>query len=144
MRKSINTPATLYNYHKDPVTKEEGWYRTVLYGVHWENNKAVNVITSGLSTADGVTIFIWDDVKTDGKEYVSPKKYASLPSNMIEKYWTLEEGKDRMITGIVYDTTSPVIIDRFVSKYDDCMTVKSVDRRDFGSKRMHHWEVNGS
>lgn len=144
MRRKTNTEATIFNKYKNPVTKLVDWRRTILRNVHWEDSKAVNVITSGLSTADSVTVFIWDGVDAEGKEYIKPKAFASLPPDMAGRYWTITQGSDRMIKGVVYDDIPPLTIEALVAKYDDCITVKSVDRMDYGIRSMYHWEVSGS
>lgn len=137
-----NAQATLYNRYVDPATKKERWLRTALLPVRWEDNRARNVLRSGLANANGVDIIIWRTVASEGKVYVEPKQFATLPPEEVEKYWTLTPATDRMVRGIVPD--EPVQISELVTKYDSVITIKSVDTVDYGRPHMHKWEVSGS
>lgn len=140
-----NTAATLYNEYTNPDTKRKEWRRTELEAVHWENNKATNVIQSGLASADSTFIMIWFSVTTtDGRTYLPPKQYAALPADRVDSHWTLLPMHDRMIKGIVPGPAVAESLADLDKEYDDLITVKSVDTMDYGSPAMHHWEVSGS
>lgn len=141
-----NTTATLYCRYHNPETNADEWHRVVLDAVHWEENKAENVIVSGLSSADAVTVYVPIMVRADGgaKRYVEPKRYAALSPADAASCWTMTPGKDRMIKGIAPETVPPLSISEITARYDACITVKSVDTRDYGNKHMQHWEVSGS
>lgn len=49
-----NADCTLYLYNK----ATQGFTRHIINGVYWRENKAGNVLRSGLQTADSTTIFI--------------------------------------------------------------------------------------
>lgn len=135
--------ATLFNQHRDPVSGQTAWFRTILSGarsnggpaIHWEHNKASNVVASGLATADAVNIMIWFTVQAEGKRYLPPKQYAALSPAAAKQHWTLAE-QDRMAKGTVPD----VPIKEVVAAYD-AVTITSIDTMDYGSPAMHHWEV---
>ena len=52
-----NTVCTLYAYNK----ATGGFYRRVIPNVYWCENKAGNVLKSGLQTSNGTTIYFYDD-----------------------------------------------------------------------------------
>lgn len=55
-----NADCTLYLYNK----ATQGFTRHIINGVYWRENKAGNVLRSGLQTADSTTIYLYsDDVK---------------------------------------------------------------------------------
>lgn len=140
-----NTAATLYNEYVNPDTKRKEWRRTELDAVHWENNKATNVIASGLESADSTFLMIWFSVQaSDGRTYLPPKQYAALSAAEVDRHWTLWPMHDRMIKGIV---PGPAVVETLADMdkaYDDLITVKSVDTMDYGSPSMKHWEVSGA
>ena len=52
-----NADCTLYKYNK----LSGGYTRHFISGVYWRENKAGNVLKSGLQTADSTTVYIFDD-----------------------------------------------------------------------------------
>ena len=53
-----NADITIYNRYFDKATGLDKYQRTILYGVFWDERKAVNRLQSGLEDADKVTIII--------------------------------------------------------------------------------------
>lgn len=141
---------SLYNRYENHETGKVEWHRTLLSGtrsggkpaVHWEDNKAVNVITSGLASADAVTVMIWFSVEAEGKTYLPPSEYAALPPTGVDGYWTLTQGQDRLLKGKGPEIDADKTISA-VAQRDGCITITSVDTMDYGHPRMHHWEVSG-
>lgn len=142
--------ATVYNQYENHDTGKVEWRKTPLSGtrrggkpaVHWEANKAVNVIQSGLTSADAVTVMIWFSVEAAGKIYLPPAEYAVLSPAEVDLYWTLAQGKDRLLKGEgpeVPDASAMTAITR----RDDCITITSVDTMDYGAPHMRHWGVSG-
>lgn len=143
MAGKTNASATIYNYYKRPDSKIE--YRpTVLSAVHWENNKAVNVIASGLTTADAVNLMIWFDVDAQERKYLKPKEYARLSPDEAYGHWTITQGQDRIVKGTIENAAVLDNVKSIVDTYDDVITVKSADTVDYGPRSAHHWEVSGS
>jgi hypothetical protein len=142
---------TIYNHYRDPCTGAEGWLRTVISGrrdnglgaVLWEDSRAANIVDTGLANADRVNIFIWFCADAQGKQYISPKRFAALPPDQAAEYWTLQTGEDRVIKGVAEEEIPPYTINDVVKRYDDIVTVSSVDRLDYGSAHTRHWEVGG-
>lgn len=119
---------------------------TVLEGVLLIASKAANVRSTGLEGADAVNLHIPFGVKaTDGvtgakKRYVDP----------IEG-WKAEEDKSGIWTiaiGTVFIKGRAVepkaTREQLELKYDDVYQVTKVDKIDFGSPVMQHWEVGGN
>lgn len=130
-----NSDMTIYNKYFDTATRLDKYQRTVLYGVFWDDKKAVNRLQSGLQDADEVLIVIPFSVSSN-RQYIPPKEFLRLEDK--SGYYTLQEG-DRVVRGdIEFEITGKV------SELDDlyeAFTVTSVDTKDFGSLHMRHWEV---
>ena len=130
-----NADITIYNRYFDKETRLDKYQRTVLYGVFWDERKAVNRLQSGLEDADEVTIVIPFKVATD-KKYVPPKEFEKLEDKA--GYFTLQEG-DRVVKGAVDFEITGKASD--LDKEYEAFTITSVDTKDFGSPHMRHWEV---
>jgi hypothetical protein len=125
-----NAAVTLYNKYGG-----ENYQRTVIERVHWENRKAVNVIASGGNIqADAVLVLVPED---EGANYLKPKAWAASRNGK----WTLKPG-DVMVRGVVTDEISPTFtISKLKEKYDDVVTISSVDSMDM-ARRGSHWMVS--
>ena len=135
---------TVYSAIEDPVTFEVTNYITILRGVFMDAAKAANVRTSGLEGADSVNLFVPFSVRaTDGvslleKVYVDPKEFESATDK--SGLWTLRIG-DFFAKGEVVEDKDFQYIN---ANYDDVYRITKVDKKDFGSESMRHWEVGGS
>lgn len=58
----INADCTLYRYDEGTG----GFIRHFIKGVYWRENKAGNVLKSGLTTADSTTVYFYDDAVIPG------------------------------------------------------------------------------
>ncbi len=130
-----NADITIYNRYFDKATRLDKYQRTVLYGVFWDEVKAVNRVQSGLEDADKVTIIIPFAVTTD-KKYAPPKEFEKLEDKA--GYFTLQEG-DRVVKGAIDFEITGKVSD--LDKEYEAFTITSVDTKDFGSLHMRHWEV---
>ena len=132
-----NTAATLYNVYYNIATKANLYKRTVLPAVEWENRKASNVLrTGGNIAADIASIFI---PITPSVDYLAPKAWLALVDK--SGNFTLQEG-DILVKGEVADELSAAFLPTALkAKYDDVLTISSVDTFDFGSASLHHWKV---
>lgn len=135
---------TVYSTVEDPVTFEETRYITVLRGVFMDASKASNVRASGLEGADSVNLFIPFSVRaTDGvslldKTYVDPKEFEKAADK--SGLWTLRIG-DFFVKGEVVEDKDFQYINL---NYDDVYRITKVDKKDFGSARMQHFQVGGA
>lgn len=138
-----NADVTIYNKHFNSTTRADEYQRTYLYGVNWNSSKAVNVIKSGLVSADSAVIQIPVNVTADnGKAFASEKNWQAKTLQQISAFWTLQEG-DTIVKGIVDYAIPPGTIAGLEKAYDDVLTITSVDVIDQGSRMLHHYRVGG-
>lgn len=137
---------TLYNVgEEDLVTFEQPINATVLRCVLLDASKAVNVRTSGLEGADSVNLYIPFEVSaTDAltgaaRTYVDPKEYATAAD--VSGLWTLDTSNCFFAKGELMEIADFQTINR---KYDGVYNVTKVDKKDFGSAFLRHWEVGGA
>ena len=145
-------PHTVTLYQQETVPSGELFHETtinhitVLEGVLLIASKAANVRSTGLEGADAVNLHIPFGVKAvDGvtgaeKRYVDP----------IEG-WKAEEDKSGIWTiaiGTVFIRGRAIepkaTREQLELKYVDVYQVTKVDKIDFGSPCMQHWEVGGN
>lgn len=135
---------TVYSPVEDPVTFEVTQHITVLRGVFMDAAKAANVRASGLEGADSVNLFVPLSVgATDGvslldKRYVDPKEFETAQDK--SGLWTLRIG-DFFVKGEVVEENDFQYIN---ANYDDVYRITKVDKKDFGSESMLHFEVGGA
>jgi len=140
-----NCAATIYN--KFVISGSEHYQRTEISAVEWQNRKQANVIKSGLLAADSVTVYVSFTV---GDDYLKPKAWQAL--SVKTGKWTLAIG-DVIVKGIVTDEIHDAVVNPpsaaftmtdLKAKYDDVVTIKSVDTMDMGSLLMRHWQIGAS
>lgn len=123
-----NTDITIFNRYIE--NRDTKYKKAYILNVHWEDSKGVNVINSGLITADATKIYI---PFSSISNYVKPSEFKQTKTGI-----TLQ-AEDIVVKGIVEDEFTTV--KALEEKHDDVRVITSVDTRDFGSKRMQHWEV---
>ena len=115
------TSSDITVYHRSVINGAAVFTRSVVEHVHWENRKAANVIASGMIDADSSVVFI-------------PTFNRDVDIKV----------EDVVVLGIVPDIiTGNFNITQLRAKYPDVITVRSVDRFEFGSQRMWHLKVSG-
>lgn len=130
---------TVYSIVEDPVTFEETRYITILRGVLLDETKAANVRASGLEGADSVNLIIPFSVSVlGGKQYIDPKEFENATDK--SSLWTLRVG-DFFVKGVVVEDRDFQYLNL---NYDDVYRITKVDKKDFGSEGMRHWEVGGA
>lgn len=137
---------TVFNVgEENMVTFEQPINATVLRGVLLDASKAVNVRTSGLEGADSVNLYIPFDVDaTDAltglqRTYIDPKAYGEADD--VSGLWTLQAKDCFFVKGEVLELNDFQTINK---KYDDAYRVTKVDKKDFGTPDMQHFEVGGA
>lgn len=126
-----NTNITLYNRYLDKIERLDAYKRTIIKNVFWDEKKAVNRLQSGLIDADHILALIPFESLVMG-DYVAPKEFKGE-----EGTFTFQTG-DRIVKGeVTLDITKPTDLD----KQYDAFTITSVDKKDFGSKNMRHFEL---
>jgi len=144
-----NCDITLYNKYTDPSTRLEKYQRVVIYDVIWENRKAINRSKSGDIANDTAMIYI---PFIRGTNHLNPIAWQALTTKTGK--WTLQDG-DVVVKGVVTDeiadastdpishvVTPAVTITSLTKKYDDVVTISSIDTMDYGAIAMQHWEVS--
>lgn len=113
----VNANCTLYRYENG------GYQRYVIHNVYWRENKAGNVLKSGLVNADKTTIYFYTD--------------DAVPDSLT---------KDMLVKGVCefeFDNTSQKSVSdsmkQFMSQYE-YVTVMSVDNMMFGG--LPHIEIS--
>lgn len=93
---------TVYNYHRDPDTEKEAWFRSVVKGVQWSHNKT-EVTTSGNVQTEGKVENITVDFRRSygNKPYLPPTEFSKLTVGEAKAYWTLnaKAGQDMIVLG---------------------------------------------
>jgi hypothetical protein len=127
-----NCDITIFN--KYISARVEVWRRSIIRNVGWQATKAVSGTKAGYLASNVATVFIPFAGNTD--KYAPPKYWQYDLDG-----WTLQEG-DVIVRGEVpEDITSTFSITDLRAKYDDVVTITSVDSMDFGSLNVRHWEV---
>lgn len=116
-----NTDMTIYHRRVAPDTRLDTYVRYPVYGVLWEERQAVNVINSGLKDADKVTVY----VHIDNMSGVAVANGDVMVRGICDREITI----NYRIAQLQRDYPSAV--------------VTSVDKKDFGSVRMRHYEIGG-
>ena len=131
---------TIFNKKYDSAIRDYIYIRTYLIGVNIEKKKAVNVIKSGLENASSGTIYIpIEDLDSENKEYISPKRYNQLSAEEVKKYYTLQSG-DIVVNGIIdYTIDENNTITALKNNYDDVFEIIVVDNKLKGG--LPHWEI---
>jgi hypothetical protein len=139
---------TVYNYrsYKDGTIIKSRWDRTVIHGVQWKEAANRNVAADGTSQMDhSVSITIPANANTEGKTYVVPARYASLPPDDAAG-WTLDpvQGKDVIVHGLCekeIDGQYPIA--RLKKEYPSCDIKAVSDNRNRAIPDLRHWKVLG-
>lgn len=112
--------ATLYRFAGD-----KGYERVFIPLCHWQESRAATISTTGLQTVDGVIIY--------------------LP---IDSPYPKTKGKDIMLEGNIdfeFDNYDELTIANSLKElrtlHPDFVTVKSVDKKAYGSKHLQHYKV---
>lgn len=109
---------TLYKKEYDTTTKKEKWVRHEIRDVFWDSAQGANIIKSGMSTADSVTVFV------------------PLANISIEP-----KTGDYIVKGIIQEEFTKIT--DLTKNYADAHVLTTVDKKDFGSKHMQHYELGG-
>jgi len=123
------------------INTEHGWEEyvpTIIRGVSWYGDVAVNIGDKGLNAASKFTIRIPIDADFDGKTYVEPVEYKHEP--LIAGIFTLQNG-DLIVKGEIADSTlKPAEIKE---QYPFTCTILGVTDNRRASKAKH-WRVTAT
>lgn len=133
-----NSDALIYNDYGTGTSRRT--IKHLLPAVWWEEKKGVNVIQSGLTTANSVEVIL---TKRDG--YKSPQEWQQLTLDEVlsGKYFTLQES-DRLIKGNPLDApltfTSTTAVDVFFGTAFS-HAVMSIDEKKLPGGATHHFHI---
>jgi hypothetical protein len=133
-----NETITVFNKRIDV---EQGWdvfVPTVIKGVSWWGDVAVNISDKGLNAANKYTIRIPVDADFGSKTYVDPVAYGNEP--IIAGYFTFANGDIIVKAEITDSGLTPAQIKE---NYPDVCTILGVtdNRR---APKAPHWRVTGA
>lgn len=127
-----NTKMSVFNRYKEPFTNNVSYKKHVIEHVFWDDSLGINLNT-GYENADKVNIYIpFDKNKSDLENYKEPKQYNG-------NGWTLQNG-DFIIKGEVAESEVDGIKDL---KAYEVFEITVIDKKDFGSYNMQHFEIRG-
>lgn len=127
-----NAMITIYNHYIDQKTQEDHYQRTMIGPVFWDS--------ASLIDEEEVTVYV-PFASSSERQYVGPKAFAALEDK--SAYWTLDM-EDKIVRGVIdFEPDANQRIGKLEQMYDNVITIKRVDTRDYGSKAMQHWEVGG-
>lgn len=113
-------------YAKTVTGSTETYTRTPIESVHWEAEKAANVIKSGLLDADKASVYV-PVIAADGSRRAFDFRVGDI-----------------LVKGLVEDEISTSFTPtNLFKKYPDAVRVTSVDYLDYGSANMQHWRLGG-
>lgn len=133
-----NSDCLIYNDYGTGTSRRT--VKHLLPAVWWEEQKGVNVIRSGLTTANSVEVII-----TQRKGYKAPQEWQQLTIDEVLSgtYYTIQES-DRMIKGNPSDApitfTSTTAVDQFFGT-NFSHAVMSVDEKKLPGSAVHHYEI---
>ena len=119
-----NTNMSVYNKYNNTFKKH------LIENVFWDDSLGVNLNT-GYDNADKVNVYIPFD-KNDLTEYVEAKQYNGTG-------WTLQNG-DYIVKGNINIDEINGIKDL---KDYEAFIITVIDKKDFGSYNMQHFEIRG-
>lgn len=121
-----NTSMSVYN------KKNGSFKKHLIKEVFWDDSLGINTDT-GYENADKVNIYIpFDKNADDMKDYKEPKQYDGTG-------WTLQNG-DFIVKGNVDIEEVDGIKDL---KNYEVFEITVIDKKDFGSANMQHFEIRG-
>jgi hypothetical protein len=123
-----------------------GFDRYYINSCHWQENRASNVLKSGLQSADSVTVYIQAD------ELILCPNESQLPATYIFPNMELSPqstARDMLVKGdckftFVNDTQQTVSesMKEFRKLYPQFVTVSSIDRKLYGSAVLRHIKLS--
>lgn len=123
---------------------------TYLHGVLIDSHAGGIIYKSGLQSDDNGTLYIpasveaTDPVSGQAKRYMPPDQYILQPDKT--RVWTIitsgqKSGCDAYVVKGRVDPRARVDYQELRKSGAECYRVASCDYRDYGSKRLHHWQV---
>jgi len=106
MRQSV----TIYNKSPDSVIENGGYVDkyalTVLDNVRYIQQEGANIMASGGNVADSLVLYIFPELLSTSKRYVTPHEYNTALEADRGNMWTVQKGCDYIALG-VQDSVNP-------------------------------------
>jgi hypothetical protein len=126
-----NTDITIYN--KYIASRAEAFQRTVVSDVVWQSQKGISATRFQTPTNTALILIPFER----GTQYAVSTAWQLSKTGK----WTLQEG-DIVVRGAVTDEIAGAFtVSSLIAKYDDVVTIMTVDAMDQGSPNVQHWEV---
>lgn len=136
----FNDTVTIINHYLDTVTRLDKWNKTILKGCMWRRKVTKSVVDGKIQIDDSISLTI-----PFREGYLPPKKYAKIPNDQKNKYWTLDSfsNLDIIVLGeVTQDLSDNYTITNVKKDYDEVATISGVSdntRVDY----LKHWKVDG-
>lgn len=129
-----NADMTIYNKYFDKASRMDKYKRHSITNVFWDDVEGASRLRSGLEQSDKVLVIVPFESYPEGS-FIGFKGYSGE-----EGTFTFQVG-DRIVKNVIgFDIDNrPAELDKRYLAY----TITSIDRKDFGSSKMHHWEIRG-
>jgi hypothetical protein len=139
-RRRTNANVTVYNKYKDAALHTEKYQRAQLQGVYWEDRQKIRQTKGGMIDANTATIII--PFVAAGTAYLAPVTWQALVTKTGKM--TLQEG-DIIVRGLVTDEIgSSFTPSALKAKYDEVLTITSVEKFDTGAARLYYWAIGAN
>lgn len=123
---------------------------TLLHGVLIDSHAGGILYKSGLQSDDNATLYIpqsveaTDPVSGQAKSFMPPEQYIQQPDKT--RSWTIiasgqRSGCDVFVVKGRVDPRERIGYQELRKSGAECYRVSACDCRDYGSKRLHHWQV---
>lgn len=132
MEDLFNEDITVINQYLDKETKTKKYKVSCIKGF-WSSNNGISINGTQLIKNDSLSarILIYD---SRNKAYQNSKEFEKN-----QKTWTLQND-DYLVKGIVKNFTKP---SKLLEDYQDVMKISDIAIKDYGSKDMQHFIVEG-
>ena len=122
-----------------------GYDRYFVPRCHWQENKARNVLKSGMQNADSVTVYIPADCMT-----ITPSNHYYPACDIFTSAETVpnQAAQDIIVKGeckFIFDNLSQQSVSESLkefAKHNKYHTVMSIDRKLYGSKSLWHIKIS--
>lgn len=129
-------------YHFNGV----GYIKFYVPHCHWQENKASNVVKSGLQNTDSVTVYIpLDSLVITPSSSLLPAKDIFPGMKIVPK----KPSQDLIVKGYCdfeFNNTDQKTVSESMKEFNNSFsynTIMSIDIKDYGAKRLQHIKISG-
>ena len=129
-----NADCTIFNAYYDKSRKCDGWKKTIIKNVYWEDISGQKIMSNGLENDCSCFVVIPKNADFGGKKYIKPKEYYH---NSSDSTFTFAPN-DIIIRGIHTGDFKSI---KDINVFDDSHTILKASDFLYGSASVQHWEV---